>query len=95
MPVYYWLGKTANGDVNKKENWTRWAPNPIEQPNGQLPASANNIPKYGDEIYFGRYNLPGGTYYPIFGPIGQLNGLCGPDGATALQWLRKVIYNEK
>lgn len=60
--TYYWLGKTANGDVNEKENWTTyksWASNIVwpDTPNVWrgcgFPPSASSPPGFGDEVIFG------------------------------------------
>lgn len=164
MAIKFWLGITANGDVNVPGNWTDYAPidnathylagiscascatqfndcNCFGQAANQsaLPVSADNelwgnfflqyenykysylpmwtgsgfppgatsIPKYGDSIIFTVFQningitlnipqIPSDIYYqpsviaPIFSPRGQLNGICGPAGATALQWIEMM-----
>ena len=100
MALYYWLGRTGNGNVNLAANWTLWPPITAtggSTGSGALPPSANNIPKYGDNIRFSKYTITGPTsssIFPVFGPSGQLNGLCGPAGATALQWLSQITVDD-
>ncbi len=90
MALYYWVGKTANGNVNIPANWSLWGAS-----GGQtaLPPEALTIPKYNDNLAFGRYTV-GATSYPIFGPSGQLNGLCGPAGNTAGQYCPNITVYE-
>ena len=90
MALYYWVGKTANGSVNIAANWSLWGAS-----GGQtaLPPEALTIPKYNDNLAFGRYTV-GLTIYPLFGPSGQLNGLCGPSGNTAAQYCPYITVYE-
>lgn len=99
MALYYWLGQTANGNVNLAANWTLWSPLSVTGGNaGFLPPAAPTIPKYGDNIRFSRYSgITGATFsaiYPLFAPSGQLNGLCGPAGATLVQWISTITVDD-
>lgn len=100
MALFYWLGTTGNGNVNLAANWTLWPPTTAtggSTGSGALPPAASSIPKYGDSIRFSKYTITGPTsssIYPVLGPSGQLNGLCGPAGATALQWLMKITVDD-
>jgi hypothetical protein len=92
MALYYWLGQTGNGNVNLAANWSLWGPTASSQ---SLPPSSPTIPKYNDSIKFSKYTIGStGLYYPIFGPSGQLNGLCGPVGNTTGQWLNTVTVDD-
>lgn len=90
MAIFYWVGKTANGNVNIAANWSLWGAS-----GGQtaLPPEAFTIPKYNDNLAFGRYTV-GLTVYPLFGPSGQLNGLCGPGGNTLGQYCPNISVYE-
>lgn len=90
MALYYWLGVTGNGNVNLATNWTLWGPTASGV---TLPQAANTIPKYNDSVRFSKYTI-GSLIYPILGPSGQLNGLCGPAGNTAGQWLNTITVDD-
>ena len=92
MALFYWVGKTANGNVNIAANWSLWG-----SCGGQtaLPPEALTIPKYNDNLAFSRYGIGStGIVYPIYGPSGQLNGLCGPAGNTAGQYCPQITVYE-
>ena len=90
MALFYWVGKTANGNVNIASNWSLWGSS-----GGQtaLPPEALTIPKYNDNLGFVRYTV-GLAVYPLFGPSGQLNGLCGPSGNTLGQYCQQITVYE-
>lgn len=90
MALYYWLGVTGNGNVNLAANWTLWGPTAS---GATLPQASNTIPKYNDSIRFSKYTI-GSSIYPILGPSGQLNGLCGPAGNTTGQWLNTITVDD-
>ena len=92
MALFYWVGKTANGNVNIAANWSLWG-----SCGGQtaLPPEALTIPKYNDNLAFSRYGIGStGIVYPIYGPSGELNGLCGPAGNTSGQYCPNIIVYE-
>ena len=92
MALFYWVGKTANGNVYIAANLSLWG-----SCGGQtaLPPEALTIPKYNDNLAFSRYGIGStGIVYPIFGPSGQLNGLCGPAGNTAGQYCPQITVYE-
>ena len=92
MALYYWLGQTGNGNVNLAANWSLWGPTGAT---ATLPPSSSTIPKYNDSVKFSKYTIGAtGLYFPIFGPSGQLNGLCGPAGNTAAQFLLSVQVDD-
>lgn len=90
MALYYWVGKTGNGNVNIAANWSLWGPTASGI---SLPPESLTIPKYNDSLSFTRYTV-GATSYPIFGPSGQLNGLCGPAGNTTAQYISQITVYE-
>lgn len=92
MALYYWLGQTGNGNVNLAANWSLWGPTGAT---ATIPPSSSTIPKYNDSVRFSKYTIGAtGLYLPIYGPSGQLNGLCGPAGNTAAQFLLSVQIDE-
>lgn len=95
MATLWWLGNTANGDCNQAANWTYYGPGTSGYAFGIQPSA--NIPKYDDTVIFDRLfytGSSGGTgIYPIFAPIGDMRGLCGPAGNTAAQYFREVRVN--
>jgi hypothetical protein len=90
MALFYWIGKTGNGNVNLTSNWTLWG----SSGGTALPPEALTRPKYNDSITFSRFTLSGTTVYPIFGPSGQLTGLCGPAGNTTAQYISQLKVDE-
>jgi hypothetical protein len=90
MALFYWIGKTGNGNVNLAANWTLWG----SSGGTALPPEAPTRPKYNDNITFSRFTLSGTTVYPIFGPSGQLTGLCGPAGNTTAQYISQLKVEE-
>jgi hypothetical protein len=91
MALYYWLGITANGNVNTSSNWTLWGP---QSATAYMPPAASTIPKYGDSVIFTKFGPYQYGFNTIYGPSGQLNGLCGPAGATTLQWLSSIMVKD-
>jgi hypothetical protein len=93
MATLWWLGYTANGDCNQAANWTYYGPGSSGYAFGIQPSA--NIPKYNDTVIFDRISfttLLGETgTYPIYPPIGDMRGLCGPAGNTAAQWFAEVL----
>lgn len=94
MALFYWVGKTANGNVNVASNWSLWGSS-----GGQgltlPPPEASTIPKYLDSIAFTKYTIGAtGLVYPIYGPSGQLNGLCGPSGNPTGQYINVITVYE-
>jgi hypothetical protein len=95
MASFYWVGKTGNGNVNLASNWSLWATGGTS-----LPPEALTIPKYNDSVIFNGFTITTGTggypagLYPIYGPSGNLNGLCGPSGNTAGQYLVSLTVND-
>jgi hypothetical protein len=91
MATLWWIGATANGDVNIAGNWSYNGP--ASYPAGYTAlVPAINIPKFNDTIVFDRFK-PGATVYPLYSPLGSMNGLCGPVGNTAAQWFKEVRVN--
>jgi len=94
MALLWWIGATANGDVNTAANWSYYGPfgYPPGYTGSLIPAT--NIPKYGDTITFDKQTQQSnGVVYPLFSPIGSMNGLCGPAGNSAAQWFQEVRVN--
>jgi hypothetical protein len=88
MAILWWIGATANGDVNVAANWSYLGP--FAYPTGYTAlVPATNIPKYSDTLIFDRFT-PGGNVYPLYSPIGDMRGICGPLGNTAAQWFQEV-----
>jgi hypothetical protein len=91
MATLWWIGATANGDVNIAANWTPFGPGAYQAGYTAL-VPASNIPKYNDVIAFDKF-IPGGVVYPLYSPIGDMRGICGPLGNTAAQWFQEVRVN--
>jgi hypothetical protein len=88
MAILWWIGATANGDVNVAGNWSYLGP--FAYPMGYTAlVPATNIPKYSDTLIFDKFT-PGGNVYPLYSPIGSMRGICGPVGNTAAQWFQEV-----
>jgi hypothetical protein len=73
MATYYWTGARSS-DVNDARNWSLW------YTTGGLTGAVPPAPSkhgWGSDIDFVKYNIIGGTGYPLFSPVGTLTGTAG------------------